>query len=109
MTNSAPPPPLPEQDGIVQATENGGFWVAPCNDPADPAQVRQLKRSLEQGFSSLVLGGAVDGRRTETSRQSRGWQAAAFRSHGEGGEDVCFRDASKKGPAQEPVLFPGET
>jgi len=51
-----------------------------CIDPAKPAQVKQLKQMPQPGFSSSAPGGAVDGCKTESSRQSPGWRAARFRN-----------------------------
>lgn len=51
-----------------------------CIDPVEPAQVRQLKRMPQPGFSSSAPGGAVDGCRTESSRRLSGWRVAASRT-----------------------------
>src|SRR5690606_37924492 len=55
-----------------------------CNDLAEPAQFMQLMQMLQLGFSYSTPGVGAGSCKSVSSRQSRGWHAARFRS-GAGG------------------------
>ncbi|KGS59408.1 hypothetical protein X949_6248 [Burkholderia pseudomallei MSHR5609] len=50
------------------------------NDPTEPAQVKRLTQMPQPVFSSSAPDEAVDDCKTGSSRQWRGWHAAASRS-----------------------------
>ena len=50
------------------------------------ATCEKLKRTPQRGFSCPAPGAGAGGCRTGSSRRSRGWRAAGFRS----GDDACI-------------------
>ena len=55
-----------------------------CNDPALPAQIRPLKHKPRRVSSCRAPGAGVGGCKTRSSRRSRDWRVAGFRSGGDG-------------------------
>ena len=65
----------------TKATDGGGRI---CNDPAEPAQFRPLKRKLRRGSSCSAPDVGAAGCRTVSSHPVHGWRAAGIRT-GAGG------------------------
>lgn|SRR5690348_4736380 len=73
--------------GVAVATEaenKGLLFAQKCNDPALPAQIRPLKHKPRRVSSCRAPGAGVGGCKTRSSRRSRDWRVAGFRSGGDG-------------------------
>ena len=67
-----------------QPCPRGALSTPGCNDPAEPAQFRPLKRKLRRGSSCSVPDVGAAGCRTVSSPPAHDWRAAGIRT-GAGG------------------------